>query len=169
MSKDHDDKFDSEEPELEFSLEEIFAEFSDRARKEPDSRMPIPWRVPPDRAEAGSHPGPACPETEGWPGTPISRAAVRPPRPGRKRETASASPAEDRPAQVEGEDTPPPVPEPVPEPGPEDSVPNQGGAGKAPCPGEGALFPRGGAGGAGPCGRAAPPEEKGGHLCRAHV
>ena len=44
MSKDHDDKFDSEEPELEFSLEEILAEFSDRAGKSPIAVCPSRWR-----------------------------------------------------------------------------------------------------------------------------
>ena len=119
MSKDHDDKFDSEEPELEFSLEEILAEFSDRARKEPDSRMPIPLEeYRPDRAEPDLIPVPPVQKRKG--GRVLHFPGGGAPAPaGAEGETASASPAEDRPAQVEGEDTPPPVPEPVPEPEPE--------------------------------------------------
>ncbi len=119
MSKDHDDKFDSEEPELEFSLEEILAEFSDRARKEPDSRMPIPLEeYRPDRAEPDLIPVPPVQKRKG--GRVLHFPGGGAPAPaGAEGETASTPPAEDRPAQVEGEDTPPPVPGPVPEPEPE--------------------------------------------------
>ena len=41
MSKDNDDKFHTEEPELEFSLEDILAEYAQKTQKEPDARTPI--------------------------------------------------------------------------------------------------------------------------------
>lgn len=51
MSKDNDDKFHTEEPELEFSLEDILAEYGQESQKEPDARTPIPLDQYRDREE----------------------------------------------------------------------------------------------------------------------
>ena len=45
MSKDNDDKFHTEEPELEFSLEDILAEYGTR-RSTQRSAVPVPSPAP---------------------------------------------------------------------------------------------------------------------------
>lgn len=64
MSKDHDDKLNPED--LEFTLEEILAEYAVRENRESEARIPIPMKpaAPQSEARVLPFPGPAAPPAE---------------------------------------------------------------------------------------------------------